>query len=423
MSSSAVKRIIALFGLEFLAVSVGLGLTLLLLSPSGSVILELIAYLAGSALVSFIAVEILIRSGLLASKTRLKLRIALATSLGAGLGFLNAFAMSALMFVNTGHDLPMLLAILVFAAVVAGYAAMRMASSVSTSMTALADTAKQLSAGDLSVRMPSVQSDADVSEVVAAFNDMAESLEKAARQQNQLDESRRELSAAISHDLRTPIASARVMLEAIKDDLTDSAAERDEYLDRVLVQIKSLGSMVDDLFALSLIDAGELRLELQSTVVDDLVEETLRSMQPTAAQKGLTLSGQVTGALGEAVIDSKQVKRVLLNLVQNAIRHTPPDGSVIVVANRHNDRIEFEVRDTGEGFDPVDSDRIWTRFFRSDPARSRIADETTQGGLGLAIARGIVELHGGSISAQTEPNKGATFRFWIPDGGMAPITG
>lgn len=423
MKSGAARRIAALFGMEILAVSLGLILTVLLLSPSGSEIVELVAYLAGSALVSFVAVELLIRSGFLASRTRLKLRIVLATGIGAGLGFLNAFAMSALMFVNTGHDLPMLLAILVFAAVIAGYAAMRMSTSVSASITALAGTAKKLSAGDLSVRMSSAQSDADVHEVVSAFNEMAESLEEAARQQAQLDESRRELSAAISHDLRTPISSARVMLEAIRDGVTDTQAERDEYLDRVLVQVKSLGSMIDDLFALSLIDAGELRLELENTVVDDLVEETLRSMEPTAAQKGLTLSGHVNGALGEAVMDSKQVKRVLLNLVQNAIRHTPPDGSVIVMANRQSDRIEFEVRDTGEGFDPADSDRIWTRFFRSDPARSRIADESTQGGLGLAIARGIVELHGGSITAQTEPNKGATFRFWIPDDGMTLVAG
>ncbi len=94
-----------------------------------------------------------------------------------------------------------------------------------------------------------------------------------------------------------------------------------------------------------------------------------------------------------------------------------------VAANRVDDRVEFEVRDTGEGFDPADSARIWTRFFRSDPARSRVDDESAQSGLGLAIARGIVELHGGSISADSSPSQGATFRFWIPDEQSAAAVG
>jgi signal transduction histidine kinase len=410
-----IRRIAQIFGVEVLAIALGLGLTIVLLSPGSSDAIELAAYLGLSALISFIAVEILIRAGVLASRMRLKYKITLAAGIGAGLAFLNAFAMSALMFVNTAHDLPMLLAILVFAAVIAGYAAVRMSSSISSSISILADRARRLSAGDLSVRMPSAPGDPDVTELASAFNEMATSLEETAAKKEQVEQSRRELSAAISHDLRTPISSARVMIEAIRDGVTSSAEERDEYLDRVLTQVKSLGSMVDDLFDLSLLDAGELRLDLHRTVVDDLVGEALISMQSTAEGKGLTLSATVDEALGEAVMDSRQVRRVLLNLVQNAIRHTPPDGTVTVAANRVDDRVEFEVRDTGEGFDPADSARIWTRFFRSDPARSRIEDESAQSGLGLAIARGIVELHGGSISAHSSPSEGATFRFWIPD--------
>jgi len=423
VSKSMLKRIAQLFGVEALAIASGLGLTLLLLSPGSSDAIELGAYLGLSALISFAAVEVLIRSGVLASRMRLKYKITLAAGIGAGLAFLNAFAMSALMFVNTAHDLPMLLAILVFAAVIAGYAAVRMSSSISGSMSVLADRARRLSEGDLSVRMPSAQGDPDVTEVAAAFNEMAANLEETAAKKEQVEQSRRELSAAISHDLRTPISSARVMLEAIRDGVTCSAEERDEYLDRVLTQMKSLGSMVDDLFDLSLLDAGELRLDLHMTVVDELVDEALLSMQSTAQDKGLTLSAVVDEALGEAVMDSRQVRRVLLNLIQNAIRHTPPDGTVTVAANRVDDRVEFEVRDTGEGFDQADSARIWTRFFRSDPARSRVDDESAQSGLGLSIARGIVELHGGTISAHSSPGQGAAFRFWIPDGRSAVAAG
>jgi len=403
------------FGTELLAVALGLGLSLILLSPSGTEIFEIGFFLGVSALVSFIGVELLLRSGILARRIRLKFKIVLAVGIGAGLGFINAFVMSALMFVNTGHDLPMLLAILVFAAVIAGYASVRMSANISGSMTTLALHARQLSDGNLSIRMPSNYSDPDVSDVVSAFNEMAESLEESAKKREQVEQSRRDLSAAISHDLRTPISSARVMLEAIRDGVTESQEEQDDYLERVLNQVKSLGSMVDDLFSLSLLDAGELRLELHPTAVDDLVEETLRSMRSTANSKGLTLDSSVEGTLGDAVMDSKQVRRVLLNLIQNAIRHTPPDGTVTLSAARLNDRIEFEVRDTGEGFDPEDSFNIWTRFFRSDLARTRSDDESAQSGLGLAISRGIVELHGGQISASSVRNSGATFRFWIPD--------
>ena len=292
------KRIAQLFGVEALAIASGLGLTLLLLSPGSSDAIELGAYLGLSALISFAAVEVLIRSGVLASRMRLKYKITLAAGIGAGLAFLNAFAMSALMFVNTVHDLPMLLAILVFAAVIAGYAAVRMSSSISGSMSTLAHHARRLSGGDLSVRMPVAQGDPDVDEVATAFNEMAANLEETAAKKEQVEQSRRELSAAISHDLRTPISSARVMLEAIRDGVTSSAEERDEYLDRVLTQMKSLGSMVDDLFDLSLLDAGELRLDLHLTVVDELVDEALLSMQSTAQDKGLTLSAVVDEALG-----------------------------------------------------------------------------------------------------------------------------
>ncbi len=412
----SLRFISSMLGVEVAAVAVGLGLTLMLLSPSGSDVVEIGAYLATSAFVSIVAVEMLLRTGLLARRTRLKFKISLAVSIGAGLGFLNAFVMSALMFVNTWHDLPMLLAVLVFAAVIAGYASVRTSSNISESMTSLASRARELSAGDLSVRMPVEHQDPETFEVVSAFNEMAANLEAAAREKERVDQSRKELSAAISHDLRTPISSARVMLEAIRDGVTETPEEQNDYLERILMQVKSLGSLVDDLFALSLLDAGELKLDLEPTVVDDLVEETLRSMQSTASGKGLKLDSSVGESLGNAVMDSKQVRRVLLNLVQNAIRHTPPDGTVTIAAIRQDDRIEFEVRDTGEGFDLADSSNIWKRFFRSDRARTRTDDESAQSGLGLAIARGIVELHGGEISASSAVSSGATFRFWIPDG-------
>jgi len=208
------------------------------------------------------------------------------------------------------------------------------------------------------------------------------------------ERARRELVAAISHDLRTPITSLRLLADAVGDDVVD-ADTREEYLQRLGVHVRQLGALIDDLFELSRLEAGELTWRMERVPLGDLVEETVDAMRPDAQAGGVTLRAE-TGAgsaAGVAQANPEQLQRVLLNLLRNAIRHTPPDGSVVVSTEVVDDAVEIEVADTGEGIPAEDRDRVFQPFVQgTDPSRRHGGT-----GLGLAISRAIVEAHGGRI--------------------------
>jgi signal transduction histidine kinase len=250
---------------------------------------------------------------------------------------------------------------------------------------------------------------------------------------------RRELIAAISHDLRTPLASLRVMTEALADGLIEDPATTARYLATMRGQIGHLSSLIDDLFELAQIDAGALRLDLQRASLADLVSDAIEGMQPQAAAKGVRLEGSVAPGIGPALIAPQKIERVLYNLVTNAVRHTSAGGSVTIsirpgdegTTGRNgewaNERpnladtptrplapspgVVVEVADTGEGIAPEDLPYIFDHFYRGEKSRSRA---TGGAGLGLAIARGIVEAHGGRIWAESELEHGTQIHFTLP---------
>jgi len=219
------------------------------------------------------------------------------------------------------------------------------------------------------------------------------------------ERARRELVAAISHDLRTPITSLRLLADAVGDDVVDGAT-REEYLQRLGVHVRQLGALIDDLFELSRLEAGELTWRMERVPLGELVEETVDAMRPDARAGGVTLRAETgdrgAGAAGVAQANPEQLQRVLLNLLRNAIRHTPPDGSVVVSTEVVDDAVEIEVADTGEGIPAEDRDRVFQPFVQgTDPARRHGGT-----GLGLAISRAIVEAHGGRIWL-VDPEPGA----------------
>src|SRR5581483_8072739 len=242
-----------------------------------------------------------------------------------------------------------------------------------------------LAAGELSARAPS-GGPREVAELAASFNAMAAGLE-------QLFDARRELVAWASHDLRAPIASLHAMLEAIEDGL----ASAEDYLPTLREQVRILSSLVDDLFELARIDAGALTLELRRTRVAPLVDSALRLLRPEAEARGVALTAEVD-AEAEAPLAPDKIERVLFNLLANALRHTPSDGSVAVHVERRNGDVLLRVEDSGEGLDGEAPARMFERFWRADRARSG-----SGAGLGLAIARGLVEAHGGRIWAENRP--------------------
>lgn len=391
----------------------GILLTYLLLSPSGSDVRDLAIYLAIGGLVSLGATELLLRNRIVSGTLKLRQKMVVASAFVLAIGFINTIGMSVLMFVNTDHDLPMLIAILAFAGGISLYVALRLASRLSNSLETLSEGVERISAGELSARVPVISND-EIGSVSESFNSMAANLESAHERQRQLEGSRKELTAAISHDLRTPLASARAMLEAISDGVVDDPNEQQEYIQRSLNEINILSGLVNDLFELSLIDAGALTLERSQTPLQNLVLETVHGFAASASQKGLKLSVEVEEAMEEVAIDGLRIRRVLVNLLQNAIKHTPPDGSVTVIARDDGDEVRVDVTDTGTGIAADDLPKIWSRFFRADESRTRESDGLPSSGLGLAIARGIIDLHGGWIEAVSEKGKGARFSFGLP---------
>jgi signal transduction histidine kinase len=223
------------------------------------------------------------------------------------------------------------------------------------------------------------------------------------------EETRRELVAAVSHDLRTPIASLRLLVEAIDDGIVDEETRR-RYLATMQTHIGSLSTMIDDLFELSRIEAGDIDWSMRQVELALLVDETVDAMRPEARANGVEIHTEMAAASLPARADPERIQRVLFNLIRNAIHHTPADGSVTVRAEATGEGIEVEVADTGAGVPLPERERIFEPFYRGGPDAAREGDGA---GLGLAISRAIVETHGGRIWI-APGESGTRVRFALP---------
>jgi signal transduction histidine kinase len=223
------------------------------------------------------------------------------------------------------------------------------------------------------------------------------------------EKARRDLVAAVSHDLRTPITSLRLLADAVGDGVVDGET-RQAYLQRMSTHIDALSALIDDLFELSRLEAGDIGWSLERVPLGELVGETVEAMRVQAEAKGVAVSYDVPDALAPARANPEKLQRVLFNLIQNAIRHTPADGSVVVRAEPVDGRIEVEVRDTGAGIAPEEREQVFTAFYRGGEDASR---SSAGAGLGLAVSRAIVEAHGGRIWLE-DASVGTRVRFSVP---------
>ncbi|MBA3840146.1 MAG: HAMP domain-containing histidine kinase [Thermoleophilaceae bacterium] len=249
----------------------------------------------------------------------------------------------------------------------------------------------------------------ELAELAEATNTMARRLGERGDERDAAEAARRDLMAAVSHDLRTPIASLRVLGEAIAGDVVDDD-DRRRYARQLGVHVESLGHLIDDLFELSRLEAGQVEWSMQRVALDELVEETVEAMRPHADARGVRTEVAVPPGLMPAHANPEKVQRVLFNLIQNAIRHTPADGTVTVLAEAASDGVEVEVADTGEGIAPEDRERAFEPFFRGGSEFSRTRSGA---GLGLTVCRAIVEAHGGRIWLD-ESTRGTRVRFSLP---------
>jgi signal transduction histidine kinase len=238
-----------------------------------------------------------------------------------------------------------------------------------------------------------------------------ERADAASARERALERSRRQLVAWVSHDLRTPLAGIQAMVEALDDGVVDDPAEIHAYYGRLIVETGRLARLVDDLFELSRIEADALDLTLERVSLGELVSDAVASASVLADAKGVRVEGQVALLPPEVSASSHELTRVVQNLLDNAIRHTPPGGSVSVLVGRADSHAEVSVVDGCGGIPSDDLERVFDLAYRGDAARTPGAEGGA--GLGLAIARGFVEAHRGDIAVRNEGD-GCRFTVRLP---------
>jgi signal transduction histidine kinase len=241
-------------------------------------------------------------------------------------------------------------------------------------------------------------------------------LGRARAREQALEASRRELVAWVSHDLRTPLAGLRAMAEALEDQVVTDPYEVSRYHSQIRVETERLAGMIDDLFQLSKIHAGTLRLTPRLVGLEDLIGEVAASAAPVARAKGVRLTGGVASHMA-VLIDPAEFGRAVSNLVVNAVRHTPPGGTVQLLGEIQGGLACVSVYDQCGGIPPADLPRVFDVAFRGETART--PDPSGGAGLGLSIARGIVEAHAGQIEVRNT-GPGCRFEISLPLARPAP---
>ena len=288
-------------------------------------------------------------------------------------------------------------AALVAAAGMSAFLALRLTRPVR----ALADASRQITRGHYSARVP-VQGPEEVAELAATFNDMAEALETSERR-------RRALLSDVAHELRTPLATLRGYVEGLADGAIPPAAETWEVL---ASETRRMHLLVEDLSMVSKAEEGQLELRFRRVAPQDVVNAAVDAAMPRFAGKDVALLTTVEPGLPEFEVDPDRLAEVLANLLDNALRHTPPGGRVEARASRRDGQIEIAVADTGEGIAPEHLELVFERFFRTDGTRARA---TGGSGIGLTISRAIVHALGGRIVAVSEGRgRGARFEVVLP---------
>jgi histidine kinase len=400
--------------LAALSALLGITLAILLLSawllrPPRADLLLLGAFLVASGGITLALGHLVVRFGMARLLRTVRRKLFFVLLLTSALSLANVAFTAHLMFISP-HDLALLSLLLTFSLGMSAFLAFALSQSLHETVRALVQAVRRMGEGKLGTRIH-LDSRDELEEVARAFNAMAQQLEVAFEKQKELEQARRQLVASVSHDLRTPLAAMRVMVESINDGVVSDPETVRRYLRTLQSEVKYLSQLIDDLFELSQIDLGLLALHLEQASLSDLISDTLESLSIQAQQQRLVLKGEANDALPLVIMDSRRVQRVLYNLLHNAFRHTPADGAIVIRAVDAGAEVRVSVVDTGEGIPPEELPRIFERFYRRDKARSRSQGGT---GLGLSIARGIVEAHGGRIWAESTLGQGATFTFSLP---------
>jgi len=364
---------------------------------------DLLVLLVPAGIVTIIA-AVLARSIL--GRASMRARFVGVALLAAVIAIANIGVLTLRMTVSE-HDATLVTVLLLYSAAAGVAGALAVARTSSSAVDRLGRAARRLGDGDLDARVGSLDAGPELDRLGATLDDMAAKLQAAQQRERQAEGMRRDLITTVSHDLRTPLASLRAMVEAIDDGIVSDPPSVTRYSGEMRRSVAQLSGLVDDLFELTQLDAGAIESETVRADLEQLVADAMASVAVEAEAKGLNLVSAVDGV--EGVRCSPRLARVLQNLLSNAVRHTPADGTIRVEASRLGDHVHLSVEDDGQGIPPHDIPRVFDPFFRGDPARSGPG-----AGLGLALAKRIVEALGGRISAETMQGAGARFAVELP---------
>jgi signal transduction histidine kinase len=299
---------------------------------------------------------------------------------------------------------------------IAGLVGLAFAEIITRQTRRLVEAANAVAEGDFSRRLPRGLLPDETRDLADAFNRMAAQLGEAFDTLKGQEEAQREFVASASHELRTPVAALKGAIEILEDGAGDKPEVRERFLGTMQVEVERMQRLVDHLFTLAQVDSGRLNLQMRAEAVAPIVDVVARSMRPLADEAGVEIHAEVEAGEILVVCDRDRITQVLLALVDNAIKHSGPRDVVTVSVGRHGDSVVLAVSDTGTGIPPEALPRIFDRFFTD---RAGETGHRRGSGLGLSIAREIVEAHGGHISVESAVGGGTTFRFALP---MAPAT-
>ena len=389
---------VALVGsLAVVALSVGAGMT----APPA---LELTAWAGGMAFVSGLLTLVGLRH---LDERSLGTQVVLVAALPAVGGLVGVWLGARAMFFSD-HDLTALVILLVTAGTVGAASALVLGARVARSGEALVGAANRIAAGER-VEPGDAAPSGELNRLARALAATSSSLDEARRRERALETSRRELIAWVSHDLRTPLAGIRAIAEALEDGIADDPETFARYLTTLRTEADQLAMLVEDLFELSRAQSGQLLQQFEPVSLHDLVSDALAGVTPVADAKGVRVEGRVDGRPQDVEGSPVALLRALRNILDNAVRHTPTEQTVLVEAGVTGDEAFVSVLDHGGGIPEADLPRIFDTGFQGDPARSPGGGA----GLGLAIAHAVVKAHRGHISVHNE-NGGAQFVVRVP---------
>ncbi len=286
-----------------------------------------------------------------------------------------------------------------------------LARGLTKPLKSLTTAVERMQSGDYTQRVEPPNSQDEIGHLSSAFNAMAGTIETDVNELRRQDELRRDLIANIAHDLATPLTSVQGFSEALADDVITNTQARQETAQLIGREVQRLRRLVSDMQNMTSLEAGRLHLDLAPLNLYALVNETLEVVKYECEQVGITVRNEIPPGIPLALADSDRITQVLLNLVDNARRHTPSGGAITIGGRVENQHLTVWVSDTGVGINPADLPHIFERFYRADRSRT-----TTTGGsgLGLAIVKAIITTHGGMIRAESQPGRGTCIMFTLP---------